>query len=582
MKSEAPPAAQNESEPPADYLENDPRFKGLVQQASVDYLRTTDKKYLSAEGYSGAVSPDGKLIDAEGKETAPSILVGPAGWGEVQKNARAQFEQEFGADLAAYDAREKTRVYDDPSLDPAYKNTETEISRRTNQDAEVRNASTLPGESAANTVSRIRAREEMNGWSRFARENPEKAQAYAPKNERLQKELELRQRQKEESERAQSRTEQAPSSGALEKRMTQDEARIAEVRESLRPKNSSTEGSKKEESKEGPKARTSPDFERPRPEADPSGKARRFEMRGKERVFTDPHNDPDIILLQERLKVLERQKNAEMKASKEFGVAFHKDKVETSAAMWKEFIDQYPEKAREYQKTFEEIKDILAEETKKPRSERSRASRSAGSGERSTNPGERGATQEKMTPEEIIRDFLSYQDASFSEERKKALFEHGMKNERSHIYAEALGTLLSRVPEEQLEALAKHMVNEAQNILGRIGLKGSAYVESRAWAFWDIAKQYHYATHPDEMQPGYKIADPLKSPEKVQEIIDRHVGWEAYHAKDKAFMKNIQLQRNPFYNEIRALLAKAPKTPNGDLSSKDLAELGSMLRKASA
>jgi hypothetical protein len=122
------------------------------------------------------------------------------------------------------------------------------------------------------------------------------------------------------------------------------------------------------------------------------------------------------------------------------------------------------------------------------------------------------------------------------------------------------------------------MVSEATDILGRFDIPKSQYLGSKTWAMWDIGKQYYYATHPDEADPKYVIADPLKSPEKVQEMIDRQVGWEAYRAKDSKFAE--KYKKHPLYKKLQEYLGM--KSKNRDtLSSKDLAELGALVRKIS-
>ncbi len=185
--------------------------------------------------------------------------------------------------------------------------------------------------------------------------------------------------------------------------------------------------------------------------------------------------------------------------------------------------------------------------------------------------------EELLPTKDILHEYLAYQDTFVSDIDKKSMLERTIKSESANKYAKALQEIISTNPKEKIELIVSDMLTEAYDILKKIGVIGSPFLNSKTWAMWDIGKQYYFATHPDEADKRYEIVDPLKSSEKITEIVDRHIGWEVYHAKNKEFMKNFG--KHPLYDKLSKFLEKAPKSSNGDLSSKDLARLGSLIRR---
>ena len=100
---------------------------------------------------------------------------------------------------------------------------------------------------------------------------------------------------------------------------------------------------------------------------------------------------------------------------------------------------------------------------------------------------------------------------------------------------------------------------------------------------WDLGKQFYYFLHPEQSGVKYEIANPLSSEKKQQEIIDRHLGWEAYAAFNSNSPESVEWRNtiiaNPKFTKALEILNKKPKE-NKTLSSFDLTALGTLLRKA--
>lgn len=89
------------SEPPRvvmtipEEINSDPRFQNILQQKSLEYLKTKDQDYFYSY-YSGDLSPEGYLIDKVGKNTnsLPSQEI-TAGFPEVKQNAYVEFMKRY-------------------------------------------------------------------------------------------------------------------------------------------------------------------------------------------------------------------------------------------------------------------------------------------------------------------------------------------------------------------------------------------------------------------------------------------------------------------------------------------------------
>lgn len=177
----------------------------------------------------------------------------------------------------------------------------------------------------------------------------------------------------------------------------------------------------------------------------------------------------------------------------------------------------------------------------------------------------------------IIED-LSYQDVDVPIEIKQKMLEDTLTSESANKYAESLAELSEYVGGfESVRAVSGKLVEKMSVEAKRLGILISPFGKSRTWAIWDMGKQYYYFTHPDENDSKYAIGDPF-SEAKSEEIVNRHLGWEAYGAYNqngqKEFLEKIPADKRP---SILVLLERKPKD-NGTLSSKELAELGALLR----
>lgn len=83
-------------------IEDDLRYKDLLEKESLKYLQTKDAKWF-LENYSGERAPSGYLIDKLGKETnnLPSQCI-TGGWAEVQARARQEFVRQYPKDAKQF------------------------------------------------------------------------------------------------------------------------------------------------------------------------------------------------------------------------------------------------------------------------------------------------------------------------------------------------------------------------------------------------------------------------------------------------------------------------------------------------
>jgi len=83
-------------------VESDERYKALYQEASLNYLKTKDAEWFNRE-FSEELSPEGYLLDKQGKETnlLPSQNI-TAGIEEVKAQARSRFAELYPEDAQKY------------------------------------------------------------------------------------------------------------------------------------------------------------------------------------------------------------------------------------------------------------------------------------------------------------------------------------------------------------------------------------------------------------------------------------------------------------------------------------------------
>lgn len=199
---------------------------------------------------------------------------------------------------------------------------------------------------------------------------------------------------------------------------------------------------------------------------------------------------------------------------------------------------------------------------------------------------------EQITKDIIIEKYLSYQDATKEEHIREARIrsvKEGESSESAAKYAEAIMEMSKKVGFQELMRLVNGSKEECADVFEKLGLELSPYnvAQSNSWAMWDLGKQYYFFTHPDKNDPRYKLSNPLESEEKIEEIIDRHIGHEFmssyWHNSNKV---NI-LERMPGVDaqkiaELRSFIEEQTDENGGPkrVSSDKLAELGALIKTA--
>ena len=191
--------------------------------------------------------------------------------------------------------------------------------------------------------------------------------------------------------------------------------------------------------------------------------------------------------------------------------------------------------------------------------------------------------------EEIIKRFLFYLDTVpenityFDAEAKNP---DGTLKDKYRHYAEALREILA-TQKDQLETLKDALADYFEATVREIDLPVSRFGRSDSWKYWDLAKQKYLSEHPDESDTSrYLLADPFEfetnptSRTVLQQIADRHIGWEAYREYNvQGSIEDFHLDSgHQTYARIRALITETEK-PTGFLASDKLAELGRLIRE---
>lgn len=153
---------------PAEGIDLDPRYIAIKKELEQKWLQEhPGKDFLSYEGQNY------RLGHQNINEGSQSPLLSAT---------ERLFRERYVEDARAYDIKEKTRIYENPIIDPAVKRVESAILKATNLDQQVRNASSAGrGESYGNVWDRVNTRESINRWNNFVDLYPEKARAYAEK-----------------------------------------------------------------------------------------------------------------------------------------------------------------------------------------------------------------------------------------------------------------------------------------------------------------------------------------------------------------------------------------------------------------
>lgn len=144
-------------------------------------------------------------------------------------------------------------------------------------------------------------------------------------------------------------------------------------------------------------------------------------------------------------------------------------------------------------------------------------------------------------------------------------------------YIESINELSKKYGNEAVLAQAKALRDKCVAELTSMGIKPSEYAGSMSWAMWDIAKQFHMLNHPEDTSDKYKrsLADPMEESRKGElkrdEIVSRHIGWEAQGERERLFGLS---------PEAKDILAKLDVGGVDELSSYDLSRLGEELTRS--
>lgn len=166
--------------------------------------------------------------------------------------------------------------------------------------------------------------------------------------------------------------------------------------------------------------------------------------------------------------------------------------------------------------------------------------------------------------------------------------ETGELTEGEKKYGAQLQALTEKYTEDSVNNLASELHDRLISLSNRLMPSDpNPYSSSKAWTYWDIAKQAYLFDNPSKSSPEYELGNPMENERIQQEIVDRHFGWEIYlngHRKSDKSLNNEffkYLWESSYGDEIKELINKDPKpTDPPDLSSADLARLGSLVRLA--
>ena len=188
------------------------------------------------------------------------------------------------------------------------------------------------------------------------------------------------------------------------------------------------------------------------------------------------------------------------------------------------------------------------------------------------------STEEKepYSDKQTVREKLSYQDADLPPEQLEVMLRDAEGRDTAEQYAHHLNHL----PEREVERVLPQIKGQTKKVLDVLGVPVSPYGKSDSWAYWDLGKQqFYYEQNKDsETEEGnpYRYAPAL---EKLDEMSDRHIGWEFYHAPAEAREKAFKSIEDSYYlAQVFEVLQNNPKA-DGQLASHEYAELGKVLRE---
>lgn len=179
----------------------------------------------------------------------------------------------------------------------------------------------------------------------------------------------------------------------------------------------------------------------------------------------------------------------------------------------------------------------------------------------------------------VIQEYLSYQDIEdLSEEDKKRILSDTQEMDSAHAYARSLEDILKTFDREEIAQIVSDMKSQCSNALEQLGVPVSSFGESDTWAYWDIAKQHQHFVNEKPDQTEYAHAE-WNDPSKIQEIIDRHIGWEFFRYIGEQGVEKVSfLVTDPVAQQEIMKMLQLPKKEDGQLRSLQYAGLGNQLR----
>ena len=150
---------------PAEGMDKDPRWDSIQEELKGKWLTDHPGKDLESDEGRNYV-----LGFTDPKEEGPTL----------KKDSEGLFRERFPDDAKGYDAKEPTRIYEDPNQDPAVKTVGESILRATNSDPRVLEAKNgTDPERYKDVYSAVQAQKTRDMWDNFVHQYPKKAEVYA-------------------------------------------------------------------------------------------------------------------------------------------------------------------------------------------------------------------------------------------------------------------------------------------------------------------------------------------------------------------------------------------------------------------
>jgi hypothetical protein len=192
---------------------------------------------------------------------------------------------------------------------------------------------------------------------------------------------------------------------------------------------------------------------------------------------------------------------------------------------------------------------------------------------------DRDASQQEQSEDfdkQTVREKLSYQDADLPSEQLETMLRDAEDRETAEKYAHHLNQL----PKEEIDRVLPSIKGQTKKVLNTLGIPISPYGTSDSWAYWDLGKQqYYYEQNKDsEHEEGDPYRHYAPALEKVDEISERHIGWEFYHASSDVQEDVLaSITDRDTLQIVYDCLQNEPKA-DGQIRSYQYARLGAALR----